>query len=92
MRWNIEQFWRLLKLQGLRLEGNQLETAERLMKLTAIAVKAATITFNSSRLATAPAPILIVQGPSSGDRVEQLVAAVGEDVPQLGERVAELHQ
>jgi hypothetical protein len=45
MRWNIEQFWRLLKLQGLRLEDSQLETAERLMKLTAIAVKAATITF-----------------------------------------------
>jgi hypothetical protein len=35
----------LLKLQGLRLEDSQLETAERLMKLTAIAVKAATITF-----------------------------------------------
>lgn len=45
MRWNIEQFWRLLKLQGLRLEDSQLETAERLMKLTAIAVKAATVTF-----------------------------------------------
>ncbi len=45
MRWNIEQFWRLLKLQGLRLEDSQLATAERLMKLTAIAVKAATITF-----------------------------------------------
>jgi len=45
MRWNIEQFWRLLKLQGLRLEDSQLETAERLMKLAAIAVKAAAITF-----------------------------------------------
>jgi hypothetical protein len=41
MRWNIEQFWRLLKLQGLRLEDSQIETAERLIKLTAIAVKAA---------------------------------------------------
>ncbi len=44
MRWTIEQFWRLLKLQGLRLEDSQLETAERLIKLTAIAVKAAAIT------------------------------------------------
>jgi len=41
MRWTIEQFWRLLKLQGLQLEDSQLETAERLIKLTAIAAKAA---------------------------------------------------
>jgi hypothetical protein len=44
MRWTIEQFWRLLKLQGLRLEDSQLDTADRLIKLTAIAVKAAAIT------------------------------------------------
>lgn len=44
MRWTIEQFWRLLKLQGLRLEDSQVETAERLIKLTAIATKAAVIT------------------------------------------------
>jgi hypothetical protein len=44
MRWTIEQFWRLLKLQGLKLEDSQLETAERLIKLTAIAVKAAAMT------------------------------------------------
>jgi hypothetical protein len=41
MRWTIEQFWRLLKLQGLKLEDSQIETAERLIKLAAIAVKAA---------------------------------------------------
>jgi hypothetical protein len=45
MRWAIEQFWRLLKLQGLQLEGSQLQTAERLIKLTAIAAKAAITTF-----------------------------------------------
>jgi hypothetical protein len=45
MRWAIEQFWRLLKLQGLRLEDSQLQTAERLIKLTAIAAKAAVTTF-----------------------------------------------
>ena len=44
MRWTIEQFWRLLKLQGLKLEDSQLETAERLIKITAIAVKAAVAT------------------------------------------------
>ena len=43
MRWTIEQFWRLLKLQGLRVEDSQVETAERLIKLTAIAAKAAAI-------------------------------------------------
>jgi hypothetical protein len=45
MRWAIEQFWRLLKLQGLQLEDSQLQTAERLIKLTAIATKAAVTTF-----------------------------------------------
>jgi hypothetical protein len=44
-RWNIEQLWRLLKLQGLKLEDSQLATAERLIKLTAIATKAAAIIF-----------------------------------------------
>jgi hypothetical protein len=43
-RWIIEQLWRLLKLQGLRLEDSQLDTAEGLIKLTAIATKAAAIT------------------------------------------------
>ena len=44
MRWVIEQFWRLLKRQGLKLEDSQIETAERLLKLTAIATKAAVLT------------------------------------------------
>jgi hypothetical protein len=43
-RWIIEQLWRLLKLQGLRLEDSQLATAEGLIKLAAIATKAAAIT------------------------------------------------
>jgi hypothetical protein len=41
MRWNIEQFFRTLKQQGLQLEDSQLESAERLIKLTAIAAQAA---------------------------------------------------
>ncbi|MEA2779423.1 MAG: hypothetical protein QOK29_967 [Rhodospirillaceae bacterium] len=43
-RWTIEQLFRLLKTQGLKLEDSRLETADRLLKLTAIAAKAAAIT------------------------------------------------
>jgi len=43
MRWTIEQFFRTLKQQGLQLEDSQLESAERLIKLTAIAAKAAAV-------------------------------------------------
>ena len=42
-RWIIEQFFRTLKQQGLQLEDSQVETAERLMKLTAVAAKAAAL-------------------------------------------------
>jgi hypothetical protein len=42
-RWTIEQFFRTLKQQGLQLEDSQMETAERLIKLTAIAARAACI-------------------------------------------------
>jgi hypothetical protein len=54
MRWTIEQFWRLLKLQGLRVEDSQLETAERLVKLTAIAAKAAVTTMQLVQARAAP--------------------------------------
>lgn len=40
-RWAIEQLFRLIKTQGLQLEDSRLETADRLLKLTAIAAKAA---------------------------------------------------
>jgi hypothetical protein len=43
-RWVIEQLFRILKTQGLKLEDSRIETADRLLKLTAIAAKAATIT------------------------------------------------
>jgi hypothetical protein len=42
-RWIIEQFFRTLKLQGLRIEDSQLATADRLCKLVAIAASAAAI-------------------------------------------------
>jgi hypothetical protein len=41
LRWIIEQFFRSMKLKGLRIEDSQLETAEGLTKLVAIAAKAA---------------------------------------------------
>ena len=40
-RWAIEQFFRTLKQQGLDLEASQGDSAERLLKLTAIAARAA---------------------------------------------------
>ena len=43
-RWTIEQLFRVLKTQGLKLEDSQLETADRLLKLAAIATKAAAVT------------------------------------------------
>lgn len=42
-RWIIEQFFRVLKSQGLRIEDSEVQTAERLEKLVAIAAKAAAI-------------------------------------------------
>jgi hypothetical protein len=43
-RWIIEQFFRVLKTQGFRLEDSQIGIADRLLKLVAIAAKAAVIT------------------------------------------------
>lgn len=43
-RWIIEQLHRTMKRQGLRLEDSQVTTADRLLKLAAIATKAAAIT------------------------------------------------
>ena len=42
-RWIIEQFFRTLKQQGLRIEDSQLTTADRLCRLIAIAASAAAI-------------------------------------------------
>jgi len=43
-RWIIEQFFRVLKTQGFRLEDSQIGIADRLLKLVTIAAKAAVIT------------------------------------------------
>src|SRR5882724_2818205 len=42
LRWIIEQLFRLMKTQGLQLEDSQLADADGLIKLAAIATKAAT--------------------------------------------------
>jgi len=42
-RWVIEQLFRVTKSQGLQLEDSQLASADRLLKLTATAIKAACI-------------------------------------------------
>lgn len=43
-RWMIEQLFRVMKQQGLKLEASQIDSAERLLKLIAIAAKAACLT------------------------------------------------
>ena len=43
-RWLIEQLFRVLKSQGLRIEDSQIDSADLLIKLIAIATKAASIT------------------------------------------------
>lgn len=48
-RWIIEQFFRVLKTQGFRVEDSQIGTADRLIKLVAIAAKAAVITIQLSQ-------------------------------------------
>jgi hypothetical protein len=42
-RWVIEQLFRVMKSQGLQLEDSQVASAERLVKLAAVATKAACI-------------------------------------------------
>ncbi len=43
MRWTIEQFFRTMKTMGLQVEDSQLQSADRLIKIVAIAAKAAAI-------------------------------------------------
>jgi hypothetical protein len=42
-RWTIEQLFRLMKTHGLQIEDSQLASADRLIKLAAIATKAAAV-------------------------------------------------
>jgi hypothetical protein len=61
-QWDIEQLFRLMKSDGLRLEYSQLETADALMKLTAIAARAACVIL---QLVQAPSSKLVVRRPAA---------------------------
>jgi Transposase DDE domain len=70
-RWIIEQFFRSMKTQGLRIEDSQLESAERLLKLVAIAAKAAAIV------------IQLVQARNGGEELDAGVVFSKEEIEAL---------
>jgi hypothetical protein len=74
-RWTIEQLFRTLKQQGLQLEDSQLETADRLIKLTAIATQAACTIMQlvQARDGTSGEPASAVFTPTEIDVLEALV-------------------
>ncbi|HEX4078384.1 MAG TPA: IS4 family transposase [Rhizomicrobium sp.] len=71
LRWIIEQFFRSMKSQGVRIEDSQLETAERLMKLVAVAAKAAAIV------------IQLVQARNGGEELPAEFALSAEEIEIL---------
>jgi len=75
LRWTIEQFFRTLKQQGLQLEDSQLETAERLIKLTAIAARAACIIMQlvQARDGRSGQPAMIAFTPTELDTLRALL-------------------
>lgn len=70
-RWIIEQFFRSMKSQGLQIEDSRLETADRLMKMVAIAARAATIV------------IQLVQARNGGDVLPADFAFSAEEIEAL---------
>ena len=73
-RWIIEQFFRTLKLQGLRIEDSQLATADRLLKLVAIAAKAAAIPGSS------PGTMQLVQARDGRDTQPASLAFTDDEI------------
>lgn len=73
-RWIIEQFFRILKQQGLRIEDSQVETADRLIRLVAIATRAAVITLQLTQARDGPPalPALLVFDPVELATLERL--------------------
>jgi Transposase DDE domain len=74
-RWTIEQLFRTLKQQGLQLEDSQIETADRLMKLTAIAAQAACLTMQlvHARDGTSDEPASLAFTPTEIAALETLI-------------------
>lgn len=75
LRWVIEQLFRVMKSQGLQLEDSQITTAERLVKLAAVATKAACIDIQltQERDGRHHAPASIVFTEPEIDTIEALV-------------------
>jgi hypothetical protein len=71
LRWIIEQFFRSMKTQGLRIEDSQIESAERLMKMVAIAARAAAIV------------IQLVQARHGGEELEATFVFSPEEIEAL---------
>jgi hypothetical protein len=71
LRWIIEQFFRSMKTQGLRIEDSQIESAERLMKMVAIAARAAAIV------------IQLVQARNGGEELEATFVFSPEEIEAL---------
>lgn len=71
-RWIIEQLFRSLKNQGLRVEDSQLDSAEALIKLVAIAAKVACIV------------IQLVQARNGGEQLPVECAFTSEEIETLG--------
>lgn len=74
-RWIIEQLFRTLKQQGLKLEDSQITDASRLVKLTAIAAKAACLTLQlvQARDGRSEQPASIAFSPSEIKTLEALI-------------------
>jgi hypothetical protein len=70
-RWMIEQLFRLMKQQGLKVEDSQIATADRLVKLIAIAAKAACLTLQ------------LVQARDGGDRRSADLVFCDDDIAVL---------
>jgi hypothetical protein len=75
LRWVIEQMHRVMKSQGLQLEDSQMASADRLEKLTAVAVKAACIDIQltQERDGTHQLPAATVFTPPEMHTIEALV-------------------
>jgi hypothetical protein len=71
LRWIVEQFFRSMKSQGLRIEDSQLQTADRLMKLVAVAARAAAIV------------IQLVQARNGGEELPTEFAFSDEEIKAL---------
>ena len=70
-RWIIEQLFRSLKNQGLRIEDSQLDSAEGLIKLVAIATKVACVV------------IQLVQARNGGEQLPAEFAFTPEEIEAL---------